>query len=284
MSLETVAEHRCFGGVQGVYRHRSTATNCAMEFAVYRPPQAGRGGRPVPVLYYLSGLTCTWENFTVKAGAQRYAAEHGLMIVAPDTSPRGVDLPGEHDAYDFGSGAGFYVDATVEPWSRHYRMYSYVTDELPALINERFPAADRERVGVFGHSMGGHGALICALKNPDRYRSVSAFAPIGAPMRCPWGEKAFSGYLGADRREAWRAYDATELAAGSGWRRPVLVDQGTADSFLEQQLKPDLLREAFERAGIPLTLRMQEGYDHSYYFIASFMGDHVAHHARQLGA
>jgi S-formylglutathione hydrolase len=202
------------------------------------------------------------------------------MIVAPDTSPRGVDLPGADDAYDFGSGAGFYLNATVEPWARHYRMYDYVTAELPPLIEANLPA-DAQRQGIFGHSMGGHGALICALKNPGRYRSLSAFAPISAPMRSPWGEKAFTGYLGADR-EAWRAWDATELAAGSGWQSEVLVDQGTADDFLANQLKQQLLQEAFAEAGIPLTLRYQAGYDHSYYFMASFMGDHLAHHARLL--
>ncbi|MDH3770779.1 MAG: S-formylglutathione hydrolase, partial [Nitrospirota bacterium] len=201
---------------------------------------------------------------------------------APDTSPRGVGLPGEDDSYDFGSAAGFYVDATVEPWARHYRMYSYVTAELPDLINQHFPI-DPERQGIFGHSMGGHGALTCALKNPERYRSLSAFAPISAPMRCPWGEKALGGYLGPDR-EAWRAYDATELAAASGWRSPVLVDQGTGDEFLDEQLQPQLLEEAFAKAGFPLTLRLQDGYDHSYYFMASFMADHIAHHARLLRA
>jgi S-formylglutathione hydrolase len=278
MTLQVLEEHRCYGGVQAVYRHDSAATRCAMEFAVYQPPQALRG--PVPVLYWLSGLTCTWANFTEKAGVQRYAARHGLMIVAPDTSPRGIDLPGQDDAYDFGSGAGFYLDATQEPWSNHYRMYSYVTKELPAVIEARLPA-DPERCGIFGHSMGGHGALTCALKNPERYRSLSAFAPICAPMRCPWGEKAFTGYLGDDR-ETWKAFDATELAAGSGWQTEVLVDQGGADNFLADQLKPQHLQEAFAAAGIPLTLRYQAGYDHSYYFMASFMGDHLAHHARLL--
>jgi S-formylglutathione hydrolase len=278
MTWTILKEHRAHGGTQRVYRHESAQTRCAMEVAVYVPPQAGHGR--VPVLYWLSGLTCTWANFTEKAGVQRYAAEHGLMIVAPDTSPRRVDLPGEDDAYDFGSGAGFYVDATEQPWARHYRMYSYVTEELPALIEAHLPV-DAERQGVFGHSMGGHGALVCALRNPDRYRSLSAFAPIGAPMRCPWGEKALAGYLGADR-EAWRAYDATELAAGSGWRSEVLVDQGTADDFLDEQLKPHLLLDAFRAAGISLTLRYQAGYDHSYYFMASFMADHLAHHARLL--
>jgi S-formylglutathione hydrolase len=278
MTLQVLEEHRCYGGVQAVYRHDSAATQCTMEFAVYQPPQAERG--PVPVLYWLSGLTCSWANFTEKAGVQRYAARHGLMIVAPDTSPRGIDLPGQDDSYDFGSGAGFYLDATQEPWSSHYRMYSYVTKELPALIDARLPA-DSERCGIFGHSMGGHGALICALKNAERYRSLSAFAPICAPMRCPWGEKAFTGYLGSDR-ESWRAWDATELAAASGWQTEVLVDQGGADNFLADQLNPELLRQAFAEAGIPLTLRYQAGYDHSYYFMASFMGEHLAHHARIL--
>jgi S-formylglutathione hydrolase len=276
--LTTLEQHRCFGGIQGVYRHESSATGTAMAFAVYQPPQAVRG--PVPVLYWLSGLTCTWANFTEKAGAQRYAARHGLMIVAPDTSPRGTDFPGEHDAYDFGSGAGFYVDATEAPWSQNYRMYTYVTAELPALVNANFPT-DAERQGISGHSMGGHGALICALKNPDKYKSLSAFAPISSPTRCPWGGKAFSGYLGPDR-DAWRAYDATLLASGSDWRSEVLVDQGTGDDFLKEQLKPHLLQEAFATAGVPLTLRYQAGYDHSYYFMASFIGEHIAHHARLL--
>jgi S-formylglutathione hydrolase len=280
MTLTTLEEHRCHGGIQGVYRHDSSATQCAMEFAVYVPPQAEHG--KVPVLYWLSGLTCTWANFTEKAGVQRHAAAHGLIVVAPDTSPRGIGLSGEDDTYDFGSGAGFYVDATELPWARHYRMYTYVTQELPALIEASLPV-DRERRGIFGHSMGGHGALICALKNPERYRSLSAFAPICAPMRCPWGEKAFAGYLGDDRA-TWRAWDATELAAGSGWQSEVLVDQGSADGFLEEQLKPELLQAAFRTAGIPLTLRYHAGYDHSYYFMASFIGEHLAHHARRLKA
>jgi S-formylglutathione hydrolase len=280
MTLTTLQEHRCHGGIQGVYRHDSSATQCAMEFAVYVPPQAEHG--KVPVLYWLSGLTCTWANFTEKAGVQRHAATHGLIIVAPDTSPRGIGLPGEDDTYDFGSGAGFYVDATELPWARHYRMYTYVTQELPALIEASLPV-DRERRGIFGHSMGGHGALVSALKNPERYRSLSAFAPICAPMRCPWGEKAFAGYLGDDRA-TWRAWDATELAADSGWRSEVLVDQGSADGFLDEQLKPQLLQAAFRAAGIPLTLRYHAGYDHSYYFMASFIGEHLAHHARLLKA
>ncbi len=280
MTLTTLRQHRCFGGIQGVYSHESRETGCRMEFAVYRPAQAERG--PLPVLYWLSGLTCTWANFTEKAGAQRYAAEHGLVIVAPDTSPRDVDLPGEDDAYDFGSGAGFYVDATEQPWSRHYRMYSYMTAELPWLIEANF-AIDPNRQGIFGHSMGGHGALICALRNAGRYRSVSAFAPICSPSRCPWGEKALTGYLGSDRA-AWQDYDATLLAARSDWSEEVLIDQGTSDEFLHEQLKPHLLQAAFAQAGIPLTLRYQAGYDHSYYFMASFMADHLAYHARILKA
>jgi S-formylglutathione hydrolase len=280
MPLETVSESRCFGGVQGVYSHASEQTGCSMRFSVYRPPQAEAG--PVPVLYWLSGLTCTEENFTVKAGAQRYAAEHGLMLVAPDTSPRGVGLPGEDEDYDFGSGAGFYVDATVSPWAAHYRMYGYVTKELPPLILDHFPG-DAARQGIFGHSMGGHGALVCALRNPELYKSVSAFAPIVAPTQVPWGRKAFAGYLGPDEA-AWRQYDACELIRGGARASEILVGQGTADGFLEEQLRPDLLREACEAAGQPLTLRMQDGYDHSYFFIASFVGDHIAHHAGVLKA
>ena len=280
MTLETISEARCFGGVQGVYSHDAEATSCAMRFSVFVPPQAAAG--PVPLLYWLSGLTCTEENFTVKAGAQRYAAEHGVILVAPDTSPRGVNLPGEDDSYDFGSGAGFYVDATEAPWSAHYRMYSYITSELPKLILANFPG-DAARQGVFGHSMGGHGALVCALRNPDIYKSVSAFAPIVAPTRVPWGEKALAGYLGADRT-IWRQYDACELIRGGSAVPDILVDQGRADNFLDEQLKPELLREACEAAGQPLTLRMQDGYDHSYYFIASFVGDHIAHHAKALNA
>lgn len=276
--METISEAKCFGGTQGVYGHQSDATNCAMRFSVFVPPRAEAG--PVPVLYWLSGLTCTEENFTFKAGAQRYAAEHGIMLVAPDTSPRGVNLPGEDDAYDFGAGAGFYVDATEAPWSAHYRMYSYITAELPRLIHDNFPG-DAARQGVFGHSMGGHGALVCALRNPDIYKSVSAFAPIVAPSQVPWGEKALAGYLGADRA-SWRQYDACELIRDGARIPDILVDQGLADNFLEEQLKPDLLREVCAAAGQPLTLRMREGYDHSYYFIASFIGDHIAHHAKAL--
>ena len=278
MRLETISESRCFGGVQSVYSHAAEATQCTMRFSLFRPPQADSG--PVPVLYWLSGLTCTEENFAVKAGAQRHAAEHGVMLVAPDTSPRGVNLPGEDDTYDFGSGAGFYVDATEAPWSAHYRMYRYVTEELPALIMGNFPG-DALRQGVFGHSMGGHGALVCALRNPGLYKSVSAFAPIVAPTQVPWGEKAFSGYLGADRA-GWRHYDACELIRDGARAPDILIDQGTADGFLEEQLRPELLRETCAAAGQPLTLRLQDGYDHSYYFIASFVGDHIAHHAKAL--
>ncbi len=279
MALETLKTHCMHGGTQGVYAHDAKETSCRMEFAVYTPPQA-ESGKKIPVLYWLSGLTCTWANFTEKAGAQRYAAEHGVIIVAPDTSPRGVNIPGEDDSYDFGSGAGFYVDASQEPWRAHYRMYSYITKELPALINEHFQV-DEACVGLFGHSMGGHGALTIAFKNPDQYKSVSAFAPICSPLRCPWGEKALTGYLGDDQA-AWAEYDATELARSTSWRSPILVDQGTGDDFLEGQLKPALLGEACSAAALPLTLRMQEGYDHSYYFMASFVGDHIAHHAQIL--
>jgi S-formylglutathione hydrolase len=278
-ALETVREQRCFGGVQGVYRHASRETKTPMELSVYLPPRA-KDGAKIPALYFLSGLTCTSENFTTKAGAQRYAAEHGVALVVPDTSPRGLDLPGEHASDDFGSGAGFYVDATVAPYRDHYRMYSYVVDELPALVEDRF-GLDPERRSIFGHSMGGHGALVVALRNPARYRSVSAFAPISAPSRVPWGEKAFRGYLGEDRA-AWRAYDATELVAGSSWRRPIVIDLGSADPFFERQLSPEPFERACRDASAPLLLRVQPGYDHSYYFVASFVGEHIAHHAAAL--
>ena len=250
-----------------------------MRFGVFLPPQAE--ARKVPVLYWLSGLTCTEENFIVKAGAQRVAAELGLAIVVPDTSPRGLNIPGEAESYDFGLGAGFYVDATREPWSRGYRMYSYVAAELPGLIEKSFPV-DPTRAGIFGHSMGGHGALTVALRNPERYKSVSAFAPISSPMRCPWGEKALAGYLGPERI-AWRDYDSTALIEERGWRGPaLLVDQGTADQFLESQLKPALLEQACKQAGVALELRLREGYDHSYFFIATFIEEHLRFHARNL--
>jgi S-formylglutathione hydrolase len=278
MALEQVAAHRCFGGTQGFYRHASAETGTPMRFAVFVPPQAASG--PRPVLYFLSGLTCTEENFTTKAGAQRRAAELGLVLVMPDTSPRGTDLPGEHESWDFGSGAGFYVDATEAPWSLNYRMYSYVTRELPALVAENFPV-ETSQAGLFGHSMGGHGALVTALRNPGAWRSVSAFAPIVAPMHCPWGEKALSAYLGPDRAR-WRAYDSCALIE-DGHRVPaILVDQGTEDPFLDQQLQPERLEAACRQAGIPLTLRRQAGYDHSYYFISSFVEDHLEWHAERL--
>jgi S-formylglutathione hydrolase len=278
-ALTLVSEHRCFGGTQSFYRHASEACGGEMRFGVYVPPQAAT--RPVPVLYYLAGLTCTEETFLTKGGAQRVAAELGLMLVAPDTSPRGAGLPGEEASWDFGTGAGFYVDATQAPWSSRYRMFTYVTRELPALVAAHLPArADRE--GIFGHSMGGHGALVCALRQPGRYRSVSAFAPISAPIQSPWGEKAFSSYLGAER-ESWRAWDASELVrARRAPLPPLLVDQGTRDKFLAEQLKPELLQEACSAAGQPLTLRRQEGYDHSYYFVSTFMEDHLRHHAAAL--
>jgi S-formylglutathione hydrolase len=280
MPLTTISRNLCFGGVQAVYSHDSPETGTPMRFGVFLPPQA-TAEAPVPVLYWLSGLTCTEENFIIKAGAQRVAAELGLAIITPDTSPRGLGLPGEDDAYDFGSGAGFYVDATQAPWSQNYRMYSYITQELPWLIAANFPV-DPARAGIFGHSMGGHGALVLALRNPKSYKSVSAFAPISSPMRCPWGEKALSGYLGPDRN-AWREYDATALIESRGWKGPPLrVDQGTKDQFLETQLKPELLREACQRAGVPLELRLREGYDHSYYFIASFVEEHLRFHAGNL--
>ena len=276
-----VSRNRCFGGMQGVYTHAAETTHCSMRFGVFMPPQA-QSAR-VPVLYWLSGLTCTEDNFIVKAGAQRVAAELGVAIVVPDTSPRGLGYPGEADAYDFGLGAGFYVDATEAPWSEGYRMYSYVTNELPAYVERHF-AVIAGRAGIFGHSMGGHGALTIALKNPGRYRSVSAFAPIASPMRCPWGEKALTGYLGSDRGR-WREYDATALIADRGWRGPaLLVDQGTSDPFIESQLKPELLRQACEHAGVALDLRLRDGYDHSYFFIATFIEEHLRFHARHLHA
>ena len=272
-------EHRaCFGGWQDVYRHRSEVLGCDMTVGVYFPPQAEQG--PCPVLYWLSGLTCTEQNFITKAGAQRYAAEHGIILVAPDTSPRGENVA-DADGYDLGKGAGFYVNATQAPWASHYRMYDYIVDELPAWV-EADPAAS-DRRAISGHSMGGHGALTIALRNPGRYRSVSAFSPIVAPSQAPWGQKAFTAYLGDDR-EAWKAHDTVELVRRAQEKLPLLVDQGDADEFLQGQLKPELLQAAAAEAGHPLTLRLQPGYDHSYYFIASFIGDHIAHHAAALKA
>jgi S-formylglutathione hydrolase len=279
--MQKIGASRCFGGEQLRFRHRSETLDCDMQFAVYLPPQAGEGA--VPVLYWLSGLTCTDENFSTKAGAQRYAAEHGIALVAPDTSPRGEEVPDDPDgAYDFGLGAGFYLNATQEPWSRHYRMYDYIVEELPALVDGQLPVIG-ERAAIAGHSMGGHGALSIALKNPGRFASASAFAPICSASRCPWGEKALSRYLGEDRA-LWQEHDVSCLVERSGpeHQLPVLVDQGDADDFLAEQLRTPLLEAACEAAGYPMTIRMQPGYDHSYYFIASFIGEHIAFHAAQL--
>jgi S-formylglutathione hydrolase len=281
MTFTTISENKSFGGVQGVYAHESTETRCSMRFGVFLPPRAA--SHRVPVLYWLSGLTCTEENFIVKAGAQRVASALGLALIVPDTSPRGLGIPGEAASYDLGLGAGFYVDATEPPWSAGYRMYTYVTRELRELVLEAFPV-DAQRAGIFGHSMGGHGALTIAFKNPELYRSVSAFAPIVSPMRCPWGEKALTTYLGEDRAR-WREYDATALIQDRGWSGPpILVDQGNKDQFLDTQLKPALLQAACEAGNVALELRMQDGYDHSYFFISSFMEDHLRFHARHLEA
>jgi S-formylglutathione hydrolase len=277
-SIELVSEHGCYGGVQRFYKHSSRETRGTMKFSVYLPPQSKTG--KVPVLYYLAGLTCTEETFPIKAHAQQAAAEHGLMLVAPDTSPREPRLPGDADSWDFGQGAGFYLDATQAPWATNYRMYSYVTRELPEIVAQSFPA-DTAASGIFGHSMGGHGALTIALKNPSVYKSVSAFAPIAAPMQCPWGKKGFGNYLGADQ-EAWREYDATELVARKPYPGLILIDQGTADQFLKEQLLPEKFSAAAAKAGQKLELRMQPGYDHGYYFIQTFMADHLRHHAAIL--
>ena len=278
-SLKFKSEYRCFDGTVAYYSHFSSVCNHQMNFAVYLPPQAQF--KPVPILYYLSGLTCTEDNFTVKAGAQRYAAQYGIMLVAPDTSPRNTGIAGEDEDWDLGSGAGFYIDATVEPWKEHYQMYSYVTQELPQLIQANFPVMSNKQ-SIFGHSMGGHGALICALKNPDQYLSVSAFAPIAAPMSCPWGEKAFTAYLGEDKQQ-WQEYDASELVKKTQLDYPILIDQGTADTFYEQkQLLPEIFRSACQEVGQTLNLRLQPGYDHSYFTISTFIEDHIKHHAAVL--
>jgi S-formylglutathione hydrolase len=276
--METVSTSKAYGGIQGVYRHASTVTGTAMTFAVYVPPHDD--GTRLPVLWFLSGLTCTHANVMDKGEYRRACAELGVVLVAPDTSPRGDDVP-DDEAYDFGKGAGFYVDATEEPWAKTFRMRSYVEDELPALIAAEFPVADMARQGITGHSMGGHGALTIALRNPDRFRSVSAFAPIVAPLHCPWGDKALGGYLGQERM-AWRPYDACALIEDGARVKDILVDQGEADGFLTDQLKPALLAEACNAAGIGLTLRMQPGYDHSYNFISTFLADHVAWHVERL--
>ncbi|PWC37915.1 S-formylglutathione hydrolase [Azospirillum sp. TSO35-2] len=277
--LTILSETRVFGGWLKRVRHPSAAVDCAMTFAIYLPPQV-EAGAPVPVFYWLSGLTCTDENFTQKAGAFRVAAELGLAIVAPDTSPRGEGVPGDPDgAWDFGLGAGFYLDATEQPWARHYRMHDYVTRELPALVEANFPVNDRRSVA--GHSMGGHGALVCALKHPGFYKAVSAFSPIVNPAAVPWGEKAFGRYLGPDRAR-WLEWDACTLIKTASERLPILIDQGDRDSFLEAQLKPQALVAAAEAVGHPLTLRMQPGYDHSYFFISTFIEDHLRHHGAAL--
>ena len=278
--MRTVSTWKSHGGVQGVYTHESDVCGCDMTFAVFVPPQAEQG--PVPVLWYLSGLTCTHANVMEKGEYRRLAAELGLIIVCPDTSPRGGDVPDDKDDWQFGSGAGFYVDATQEPYARNYRMYSYITEELPALIAREFPA-DMTRQGIFGHSMGGHGALTIALKKPDRYRSCSAFAPIVEPSTAGWSIKAFERYLGADK-SAWQPYDACALVNDGARFSEFLIDQGTADSFLDEGLRPWLFEESCGKAGIPLTLNMREGYDHSYYFISSFMEQHLSWHAARLKA
>ena len=278
--MELISEHACFGGTQGFYRHESQVIGLPMRFGVFVPPQARHA--PVPALFFLAGLTCTEETFAIKAGAQQFAAQHGLMLVMPDTSPRDTGVDGADAAWDFGTGAGFYLDAVQAPWSTHWRMGSYVAQELRQLVLSKF-AARADRVGIFGHSMGGHGALTLALKNPGLYQSVSAFAPIAAPMQCPWGTKAFSGYLGNDTK-AWARHDATELVKAGARVPPLLIDQGLADKFLAEQLHPHLFEAACIEAGQALTLRRHEGSDHGYYFIATFMADHIAHHAKYLNA
>ena len=282
MSLECLSTFRCFGGEQHRFRHRSTALNCDMIFAIFLPPQAADGS--VPVVYYLSGLTCTDENFVTKAGAQRAAAELGVAIVAPDTSPRGDGVPDDPEGgYDMGLGAGFYLNATQAPWSHHYHMYDYVVTELPQVAAQACPQLDTSCAAITGHSMGGHGALTIGLKNPDRYVSFSAFSPIVAPTQCPWGQKAFTHYLGPDE-STWAEYDTCELIRQATERRPILIDQGAADNFLKEQLKTHLIQEASDVANYPIEVRMHEGYDHSYFFIASFIESHLAFHAGHLGA
>ena len=274
--MERIKSHASFGGVQEVWQHASSALGCDMRFGIYLPPQARQAA--CPVLYWLSGLTCTEQNFIAKSGVQRFAAERGVIVVAPDTSPRGEDVA-DAEGYDIGIGAGFYVNATQAPWLAHYRMHDYVVDELPALVDQCFATSSARAIS--GHSMGGHGALMIALRNPGRYRSVSAFSPIAAPSQVPWGEKAFSAYLGDDRA-TWREWDATALIASARERLPLLIDQGDTDEFLATQLRPDLLQAACDATGHPLQLRMRAGYDHSYYFVASFIDEHIAWHAAAL--
>ncbi len=277
--MKELAVNKIFAGQQGQYQHASRGLNCDMQFSVFMPPQAQ--DKKVPVLYWLSGLTCTDQNFVTKAGAQQTAAELGLAIVCPDTSPRGDDVPDDAEGgWDFGLGAGFYVNATQQPWSRNYQMLDYVVHELPALINENF-AIDGQRCAISGHSMGGHGALTIALKNPHQFKSVSAFSPIVSPLNCPWGEKALGNYIGDDKTE-WAQYDTCDLVSKAQTQIPILVDQGTADNFLEEQLKTDLLIEAAEQASYPMEIRYQDGYDHSYFFIASFIQEHLRFHAKHL--
>ncbi len=282
MTIEIISEHKAFGGKVGFYRHQSQANQCTMQFSVYQPPQAENA--PVPILTWLSGLTCTEETFMTKGGALRAASELGLMLVAPDTSPRGEGVPDDADeAYDFGLGAGFYVNATQTPWNQHYNMDDYILQELSETVASKF-SGDRDRQGIFGHSMGGHGALTLGLRNPDTFTSISAFAPICSPSNCPWGQKALGHYLGDDKRQ-WAEYDACELArsvgeAGPG--HPILVDQGLADQFLEQELNPDKFEDACREGGVELQLRRHAGYDHGYYFISTFMDDHLRHHAKYL--
>ncbi len=279
MNLQPLGRQFCYGGEQLRYQHDSSVLNCTMTFSIYLPPQAKQGS--VPLLYWLSGLTCNDENFVQKAGAQRFAAEHGIAIVCPDTSPRGEGVAEDPEGdWDFGLGAGFYVNATQSPYDSHYRMYDYIVDELPAVINSQFPV-DANRVSISGHSMGGHGAITIALKNPERYKSISAFAPICSPLNCPWGDKALGNYLGKDRNN-WQQYDSCELIKQSKDQLPLLVDQGLADGFLEEQLKPELLELACAEAKRPLILRRHAEYDHSYFFIASFIADHIAFHSLYL--
>jgi S-formylglutathione hydrolase len=277
--LELISEHACFGGTQRFYQHASQSIGLPMRFSIYLPPHAKSG--KVPVLFYLAGLTCTEETFMIKAGAQRVASELGIILVAPDTSPRGAGIPGEADSWDFGAGAGFYVDATQAPWSSRYRMHSYILELRETIVRE-FPA-DENKIGIFGHSMGGHGALVIALRHPDLFRSVSAFAPIAAPSQCPWGKKAFSGYLGADKAE-WEQYDASALMRKSRAPFPagILVDQGMSDKFLDEQLHPEAFEAACQEAGQPLELRRHPGYDHGYYFISTFVADHLRFHHQRL--
>ena len=282
MSFEIISEHACFGGTMGIYRHPSEANNCDMQFSVFVPPQAE--SRKAPVLWFLSGLTCSEETFMIKSGAQKFAAELGLILISPDTSPRGDDVPDDPDgAYDFGIAAGFYLNATQDPWAANFQMYDYLTKELPEIIFSEFPAYE-DRQGIFGHSMGGHGALTLGLKNPDTFRSISAFAPICSPMNCPWGQKAFGNYLGSDQ-STWPEYDATELVKQLVDVRPqskILIDQGMDDQFLQQELHPHLFEAACAENSVDLELRRHEGYDHGYYFISTFMEDHLKHHAGLL--